>query len=43
MKSTKFDTIIESLELIKNKEFINSYKKAKEEIKKRDFTNWNGL
>jgi hypothetical protein len=39
----EFDTIIESLELMKNKEFMNSYKKAKEEIKKRDFADWNEL
>lgn len=38
-----FDSIIESIELMNNKEFMKSYKKAKEEIKNRDFAEWNGL
>lgn len=33
----EFDTIVESLELASNKEFMNSYKKSKEQIKKREF------
>jgi len=32
-----FDAIIESIELMSNKEFMESYKKAKEQIKKREF------
>lgn len=39
----EFDSIIESLELMANKEFMDSYKKAKEQIKKRDFADWNEL
>ncbi len=38
-----FDTIIESLELMSNKEFMNSYNKSKKQIKKREFENWNDL
>ncbi len=39
----EFDSIVESLELMSDKEFMNSYKKAKEQIKNRDFADWNGL
>jgi len=39
----KFDTIVESIELMQDKEFMESYKKAKEQIKKRDFDDWNAL
>lgn len=39
----EFDTIIESMELMTNTEFMESYKKAKEQIKKRDFDDWNEL
>lgn len=38
---TEFDTIIESLELMSDEEFMKSYKKSKEQIKKRDFDDWN--
>ncbi|HLD02574.1 MAG TPA: PIN domain-containing protein [Candidatus Nanoarchaeia archaeon] len=38
-----FDAIVESIELMGNKEFMDSYKKAKEQIKKRDFDDWNTL
>ena len=34
---------IESLELMGDKKFIKSFKKAKEQIKKRDFANWHAL
>ncbi len=37
----KFDTIIESLELMSDKKFMESYKKSKVQIKKRDFVDWN--
>jgi len=40
---TEFDTIIESLELMSNEDFMNSYKKSKQQIKKRDFDDWNAL
>ena len=39
----EFDSIVESLELMADKEFMESYKKAKEQIKKRDFVDWNAL
>lgn len=39
----EFDTIIESLELMADKEFMDSYKKSKEQIKKREFADWNEL
>ena len=38
-----FDSIIESLELMGDKEFMKSYKKSREEVKKRDFADWNEL
>ena len=37
----EFDSIIESLELMFDKKFMNSYKKSKEQVKKRDFADWN--
>lgn len=39
----EFDAIVESLELMSDKEFMNSYKKSKEQIKKREFVDWNEL
>lgn len=39
----EFDVIVESLELMGNKEFMESYKEAKEQIKKREFDDWNAL
>ena len=39
----EFDSIVESLELMSDKEFMDSYKKAKEQIKQRDFADWNDL
>lgn len=36
----KFDTIVESLELINNKKFMNSYGKAKKQVKQREFDDW---
>ena len=39
----EFDSIVESMELMANEDFMDSYKKAKEQIKNRDFTDWNGL
>ncbi|MBU2496448.1 MAG: hypothetical protein KJ767_00110 [Nanoarchaeota archaeon] len=39
----EFDAIVESIELMSNKEFMESHKKAKEQIKKREFANWNEL
>ena len=39
----EFDSIIESLELMADKGFMESYSKSKEQIKKRDFDDWNAL
>ena len=39
----EFNAIVESLELIGNKEFMAFYKKAREQVKKREFSNWNAL
>ena len=39
----EFDSIVESLELMADKNFMDSYKKAKEQIKQRDFADWNAL
>lgn len=37
------DAIVESLELMQDKDFMKSYKKAKEEIKNREFVDWDEL
>lgn len=37
----EFDSIIESMELMSDKEFMSSYKKSKEQIKNREFADWN--
>ena len=34
---------IESIELMGNANFIKSYKKSKEQIKKREFADWDAL
>ncbi len=39
----EFDSIVESLELMANPKFMNSYQKSREQIKKRDFVDWNDL
>jgi len=39
----EFDTIVESIELMGNKKFMESYKKAKEQVKKREFVDWDVL
>ena len=39
----EFDAVVESLELMSNKEFMISFEKAKEQIKKREFAEWNEL
>ena len=39
----EFDAIIESIELMNDKEFMESYEKAKKEIQQRDFIDWNEL
>ena len=39
----EFDLVIESLELMGNEEFMVSYKKAKEQVKNKEFDSWNEL
>ena len=39
----ELDTVMDSLELMENEEFMESYKKAKEEIKNREFVDWDEL
>ncbi len=39
----EFDSVIESLELMSDSEFMKSYKKSKEQIKNREFDDWNAL
>ena len=39
----EFDSIVESLELMGDKEFMDSYRNAKEQIRKREFADWNEL
>lgn len=39
----EFSAIVESLELMSDKEFMESYKRSKEQVKKREFANWNEL
>ena len=39
----EFDSIIDSIEMMSDKEFMESYKKSKEQIKKREFDDWDEL
>lgn len=39
----EFDLIMESIELSNDKEFMDSYKRSKEQIKNRDFADWDEL
>jgi len=39
----EFDAIVESIELMSDKAFMDSYRKAKEQIKNREFEDWNVL
>ena len=39
----EFNLIIESIELSNDKEFMESYKRSKEQIKNREFANWNEM
>jgi len=34
---------METLEILSNRKIMNSLKKSKQQIKKRDFANWNDL
>lgn len=39
----EFDAIVESIELMSDQQFMASYKKAKEQIKNREFADWDAL
>jgi len=39
----ELDLIVESLELMNDSEFMESYKRSKEQIKNRDFADWDEL
>ena len=39
----EFDALVESLELMADAGFMASHKKAREQIKNRDFVDWNAL
>jgi len=39
----EFDSVLESIELMSSKSFMASYKKAKKQIKNRDFDDWNRI
>ena len=39
----EFDTIVESLELMADKDFMDSFNKSKKQIKDREFVDWNEL
>ncbi|MBS3155483.1 hypothetical protein J4404_03220 [Candidatus Woesearchaeota archaeon] len=39
----EFDSVVESTKLMEDKQFMDSYNKSKEQIKKREFVNWNAL
>ena len=39
----EFDTIVESLELMADGEFMESYRQAKAHVAKREFEDWNAL
>jgi hypothetical protein len=39
----EFDTIVESMELMADPKFMESYTEAKKQIEKRDFADWDAL
>ena len=39
----EFDSVVESLELIRNKQFMASYKKARKQVKNREFSDWDAI
>lgn len=39
----EFDSVVESIELMGDRQFMASYNKAKEQIKNREFADWNAL
>lgn len=43
MLTSEVNDRVESLELMSDKKFMHSLKKAKEQISKRKFANWNAI
>jgi len=39
----EFDSVVESIELMSDEKFMNSYRKSKEQIKNKEFADWNEL
>lgn len=39
----QFDSIVESLELMADPEFMASYNKSQQQVKNREFVDWNAL
>ena len=39
----EFDMIVESMELMAGKKFMESYRKARQQVKEKDFVDWNDL
>ncbi len=39
----EFDMIVESMELMADKKFMESYQNARKQIKAREFTDWDAL
>ena len=39
----EFDSIVESLELMNDPEFMESYNKSREQVKNREFADWDEL
>lgn len=39
----EFDAIVESIELMGDREFMDSYKKSKNQITNREFVDWDAL
>lgn len=39
----EFDSVVESIELMNDEEFMESFRKSKEQIKNREFSDWNEL
>ncbi|MFW6014531.1 MAG: hypothetical protein ACOCQG_05120 [Candidatus Nanoarchaeia archaeon] len=39
----EFDAVIDSLELMADKDFMDSYNKSKEQVKKGEFVDWNEI
>ena len=39
----EFDSVVESIELINDEKFMESLRKSKEQIKNREFSDWDEL